>query len=621
MSNSSRSSLTRICSTTPGRVALALLTLVGVWLTATPVLARGLVRTLAAQEQEQAPAERGEHFDSPRDIGRAIYAYLEYQRGENPGGLERAAQVFDLRHRPAGQRRIEGEYLVERLTEILDRVQWIQPDGAPFASAAEVAGERTWSWTGSPQAKPAVEVRLGFVELEDLGWRIDRDTVDRLEGMWEEVHSLPRIEGLEDKPMTLGELVRSYVPDRLERGGLLLDTYQWIGLILLLALGFVLERILLFTFRPALRRVTKGEGTIYEELLGNFERPLGWVIATLVFLVGLPALDIEPKYRDTIELAASVVLAFGGVWSTYRLVDVFCWYLGQKASLTDNRFDDMLVPLVRRTLKVAVVIVGVVFVASRITSDLWGVFAGLSIGSLALGFAAKDSVENLFGTFTVLLDNPFKLGDFITVGDHTGTVEQVGFRSTRVRTVEDSLVTMPNSRFIASDIENWSQRRRRRVSTSLGVTYDTPAETMEAFCEGIRELIRRHPWTYKQDFHVWFENYGAASLDIKLIFYLDTLDYASFLRERHRLNLDILRIAGQLEVEFAFPTQTIHMAPGEPPPRTRTPADLEAAVAAGRKAGDELARRTRAPFGDGRPAPVRYDPSDPDAQGPLPPRP
>ncbi|HVS17230.1 MAG TPA: mechanosensitive ion channel family protein [Planctomycetota bacterium] len=620
MSTSSRSSLARLLETRPGRAALAVLALVGVWLSATPVLARGLVRTLAEQVDEAQVGE--ERFESPRAIGRAIYGFLEYQRGENPDGLARASQIFDLDHISAAQRGSEGANLLEtRLVPILDRVQLVGDDGAPFASEADVEGLSTWTWTGHPEASPDVDVRLVFARQSDGGWRIDRDTVGRLEVLWREVRDLPRLAELEDKPVSMQELVLRWVPDRLEQGGFLLDPYQWIGLVLLLAIGFVVERVLIFVFRPALRRVTKGEGTIYEELLGDFERPVGWVIATLVFLAGLPALGIEPRYRDTLELAASVVLAFGCVWATYRLVDVFSWYLERKASLTENRFDDMLVPLVRRTLKVAVVIVGVVFVASRITTDLWGVFAGLSIGSLALGFAAKDSVENLFGTFTVLLDNPFKLGDFVKVGNYIGTVEQVGFRSTRVRTIEDTLVTMPNSRFIASDIENYSQRRRRRVSASLSVTYDTPAETIEAFCEGIRELIRRHPWTFKEGFHVWFETYGAASLDIKLIYFLETLDYGTFLREQHRMNLDVLRIAAELEVDFAFPTQTIHMAPSTPVPRTRTPVDLESAVGAGRKAADELAKRTLEPFGGARPAPVRYDPTDPDAQGPLPPRP
>lgn len=627
MSNSSRSSLARLLETRAGRLACLALAALALWLAVTPAAARGLIAARLAQapaqlpEQVQEPKQtsRTQRFESPRDIGRALHDYLDSSRIPDTGTSRRAIEVFDLRDLPAARQRTQGQYLLLRLERILDRVQALAPDGAPFASEAEVGGD-TYSWTGRPPGRPDIAVRLGFERGED-GWHIDGDTVERLDALASSVEDLPRLAGLRDQPVSPAELLRHWVPDRLERGGFLLRSYQWIGLAALVLLALVFERVLLFLLRPLLKRVTKGEGSLYEELLGNFERPVGCVIGTLLFLAGLPVLDIEPRYRETLELGASVVLAVGGVWATYRLVDVVSWHLERRALRTDNRFDDMLVPLLRRTLKVLVLIVGVVFVASRLTTDLWGVFAGLSIGSLALGFAAKDSVENLFGTFTVLLDNPFKLGDLVKVGGYNGTIEQVGFRSTRLRTDQDTLVTMPNSRFIASDIENFSQRRRRRVEFVLGVTYDTPPHTLEAFCEGLRELVRRHPWSYKQDFQAWFENFGPVSLDVRLVCYLEGLDVATYQRERHRLSLDILRLAGELEVAFAFPTQTIHMAPEAPAARSRTPADLARAVAEGRRAGAELGRLALEPFGLERPGPVRFDPDLPDAQGPLPPRP
>jgi MscS family membrane protein len=612
MSNSSRSSLARLLEARSGRLALLALVLCGAWLTATPVLAR----SLAARSQDVEQAQAGEaRFASPREIGRVLYAV---QQGGRP---ERAAQVFELGHLSPAKRRSEGALLVEtRLSPILDRLVVLAPDGAPFEGEATLEGEPTWVWKESPPGRKDLEVRLGFVRMPDGGWRIDRDTVENLESAYAAVRDLPRLEGLEGKPVSLRELLRQWVPHGLKRGGFVLRGYQWIGLFVLVLLGIVIERVVLFALRPLLRRVTKGEGSIYDELLGDFERPVGWVLGTGVFLACLPVLDIEPRYRETLELSASVVLAVGGVWAAYRLVDVASWHLERRARLTANRFDDMLVPLLRRTLKVLVLIVGVVFVTSQLTTDLWGIFAGLSIGSLALGFAAKDSIENLFGTFTVLLDNPFKLGDLVKVGGYNGTIEQVGFRSTRLRTDQDTLVTMPNSRFIASDIENLSQRRRRRVGFVLGATYDTPPHTLEAFCEGLRELVRRHPWTYKHDFQAWFESFGPVSLDVRLVCFLECLDAATFQRERHRLNLDILRLAGELEVSFAFPTQTIHMAPEAPAARKRTPADLARAVAEGRRAGESLGRLALEPFGDERPGPVRFDPDVPDAQGPLPPR-
>ena len=491
----------------------------------------------------------------------------------------------------------------------------LDAEASTFAAADELEGLQSWSWTRSPPSRPDLVVRLGFARQPDGGWLIDRDTVARLEGYYQQLKDLPNVAGLEDKPLSSAELVRRWVPDQLEGGGFLLEGYQWIGLVVLVLLGVLVERVANLFLRPFLRRLSKRSGTIDEELLGNFERPVGALVATLVFLALFPALDLEPRYRELLVLAASFVLAVAGVWATYRLVDVLTWFMAQKAAQSDNRFDDMLVPLVRRTLKVLVVIVGVVFVASRITTDLWGVFAGLSIGSLALGFAAKDSVENLFGTFTVLLDNPFKLGDVVQVGDLIGIVEQVGFRSTRVRTFEDALITVPNSRFIASHIENLSQRRRRRVNLTLGLTYDTPPGKLEAFCEGVRELVRRSPITFKDFYHVWFTGYGASSLDVMVLFFVDTTDHATYLREQHRINLDVLRLAERLEVSFAFPTQTIHIARPEDLEHGDVPRDLAEALRGGRGAGDELSRSSYGPFEGQRPPPVRFEVDDPDALG------
>jgi MscS family membrane protein len=281
-------------------------------------------------------------------------------------------------------------------------------------------------------------------------------------------------------------------------------------------------------------------------------------------------------------------------------VDVLCGFLAAKAEKTTNKFDDMLVPLMRRTLKILISVIGLVFIASRLSEDVWHILAGLSIGSLAIGFAAKDSIENLFGTFTVLMDKPFQLGDWITVGDIDGSVEEVGFRSTRVRTFYNSVITVPNSRFISVHVDNMGERLHRRVKTTLSLTYDTPAEKVDAFCEGIRELLRQHPYTRKDTFYVYFNSWNSSSIDILLYAFLTTPDWGTELREKHRLFCDILRLAEKLEVGFAFPTQTIHLAKPEDLQHPGKPETSEAGVDLGREAAAAIARASLAGF-DGKP--------------------
>ena len=295
-----------------------------------------------------------------------------------------------------------------------------------------------------------------------------------------------------------------------------------------------------------------------------------------------------------------------------RLVDLFCGYLGRRAAATDNKFDDMLVPLLRRTLKFFVVVIGLVYIASKWTEDLWGLVAGIGIGSIAVGFAARDSIENLFGTFTVLLDKPFQVGDWILIGDLEGTVEDVGFRSTRIRTFYNSLISVPNRTFISSNVDNMGQRRYRRIREVLGLTYDTPPEKIEAFCEGVRRIIATHPYTRKDYYHVYFNGFGPSSLDVLLYCFVETPDWSTELREKHRLFADILRLAERLEVSFAFPTQTLHVAKPEDLEHPDRPASDVEGASTGRRAADEIVEKSLAPYGGSKPPPVMIggDPRD-----------
>jgi MscS family membrane protein len=256
------------------------------------------------------------------------------------------------------------------------------------------------------------------------------------------------------------------------------------------------------------------------------------------------------------------------VWAVFRLVDLFAANLEGWAQKTESRYDDLLVPLVRKTLKVLGTVFALVFVASNLGFNVTSLLAGVGLGGLAFALAAQDTVRNFFGSLTVVFDRPFKVGDWITVAGVEGVVEEVGVRSTRIRTFYNSLISLPNSNLINTHVDNYGERQYRRWNPSLGVTYDTPPEVLDAFCEGIRELIRNHPYTRKDYFHVYMKGFGASSLDIMVYMFFECPSWDVELQEKHRLILDILRLAQGLGVEFAFPTQTVHLqqeteSPGE----------------------------------------------------------
>ncbi|MHC4977332.1 MAG: mechanosensitive ion channel family protein, partial [Planctomycetota bacterium] len=212
---------------------------------------------------------------------------------------------------------------------------------------------------------------------------------------------------------------------------------------------------------------------------------------------------------------------------------------------------------------------------------------GLGIGGLAVAFAAKDTIENFFGSVAVIMDHPFQVGDWVVVEGVEGIVEELGFRSTRIRTFYNSQVTIPNATLVRATVDNYGRRKYRRFKADLNITYDTPPETIEAFCEGLRELIRLHPYTRK-DYHcVYFNNMGAHSLDILVYTFFEAPDWQTELRERQRFLLDVLRLAKQLGVEFAFPTQTLWVNPEDdnaPPPKAPATDASEQAQKLGRDA-------------------------------------
>jgi MscS family membrane protein len=233
--------------------------------------------------------------------------------------------------------------------------------------------------------------------------------------------------------------------------------------------------------------------------------------------------------------------------------------------------------MIRKSLKILILAFGLVFVADNLNVNISSLLAGLGLGGLAFALAAQDTVKNFFGSVTVLVDKPFAVGDFVRIGDIEGTVEEVGFRSTRMRTAYDSLITVPNANLISTNVDNMGARSWRRWRFNLQLDYDTPPEKIEALCEGIGELVRLHPSTRKDEVAASANDFSPTSIVVAVNVFFRAERLAEELRERHDLLLDILRLARGLGVRFAYPTQTLHVHPSEWTPAA--PDDSDDAVA------------------------------------------
>jgi MscS family membrane protein len=209
--------------------------------------------------------------------------------------------------------------------------------------------------------------------------------------------------------------------------------------------------------------------------------------------------------------------------------------------------------------------------------------AGLGLGGLAIALAAKDTIANFFGSIMIFIDKPFQIGDWVVIGSTEGIIEEVGFRTTRVRTFYNSLVTVPNAKVVDTAVDNYGARRYRRYHTTLSLTYDTPPEKLQAFLEAVRALIAGMPHMRKDYYLVEFKDFGESSLEVMLYCFMVVNDWSEEMRTRTQLNLEILRLGRELGVSFAFPTRTLHLETlaqlGESRPSHSGPREREELVA------------------------------------------
>lgn len=342
----------------------------------------------------------------------------------------------------------------------------------------------------------------------------------------------------------------------------ILKIWQWVGFILVLFISLVLSVILARLLISTLNVIIKRQDQVLNENDYDTDlliKPAHFLFLGWIGLIGLYPLQLSSQFMSTLVVVAKVLSYYGMVMLGWHGTNIFQRYLENMAQKTSNKFDDLLAPLISRTIKITVLIVGGFSIAEILKLPISSLLAGLGIGGIAIAMAAKDTIANIFGSLTVLVDRPFSIGDWVVIGDVEGTVEHLGFRSTRVRTFYNSLVTIPNAELLTAKIDNMGERSYRRIRTMLSLTYDTPPEKIEAFCEGVRDLIKKHPLTRKDYYHVYFNAFNESSLDILLYCFLKTPDWAEELKGKHDLFLSIISLAKKLNVEFAFPTRTLFL--------------------------------------------------------------
>ncbi|WP_194976569.1 mechanosensitive ion channel family protein [Aquiflexum lacus] len=394
--------------------------------------------------------------------------------------------------------------------------------------------------------------KLPLVYLEKTGreWKFSAFTVSQIEEMHRETY-----------PYGTDRLL-NFLPKLGNQVYLGLHFWQLAGLFILILLLFLSHKIITVLLDKVFLYVVVKLGYAY--VGKKYLLPVARV-TSIYLIVVISSLFIR-LLQLPIEVVAFVLKILNAAKPLiitivfYKIVDIVAMYFAKLADKTESTLDDQLVPLLRKTLKAFVVIVGTLFVLKEgLEVDIVPFLTGLSIGGLAFALAAQDTIKNFFGSIMIFIDKPFQVGDWITSGDVDGTVEEVGFRSTRVRTFRNSVMYIPNGKIADSTIDNHGLRHFRRFYTTLTITYDTPPQLIEVFVEGLRKIVDNHPNTRKNVYHIYFNNLSAYSQDIMFYIFFEVPNWAEELKCRHEILVSIVSLANGLGVRFAFPTQTLHM--------------------------------------------------------------
>jgi MscS family membrane protein len=543
-----------------------------------------------APRDETPPAEAAEADDaSDEDFGEPLGPADPFNRGTprgsmygyivaaREGDLERAAEYLDLRQLPPSEQG-EGPELARQLKGVLDRTLWVDfrtlsdtneghtDDGLP--PWQDRLGEIETS-------KGPVALLLQRVPREGDGvriWKVSSRTVARVPELYDEFGPV---------------LLESYLPPVFfDTIVLELALWEWLALAVLALASWAAAALVTSLTTLVLQRIVSARGGGTDaRILRLMGRPSRVALFVLFFASGHRALNFAVPVENALGIVERALLVLAGASFLFRVIDLGALNLHARA---EERGNAGLIPVIvpaQRLTKVLVVVIGLLAVLGTLGVNITAAVAGLGVGGIAVALAAQKTVENLFGGITLFADRPVAVGDFCRYGANVGTVEEIGLRSTRIRSLDRTIVTVPNSEFSNLSLENFAKRDRMRLFTMIGVRYETSPEQLRFLLARLREVLLAHPRVTDDPARVRFVGFGAYSLDLEVFAYVDTADWSEFLSIREDLYLRFMDAVAEAGTGFAFPSSTTYVGRDEglDEERTRT---AEEEVARWRERGE-----------------------------------
>lgn len=276
----------------------------------------------------------------------------------------------------------------------------------------------------------------------------------------------------------------------------------------------------------------------------------------------------EPEYLGLLTKTSLLVL---GLWAGFRILETSFRFARARFVSQGRVAAAAVLPLLQKVGKASLLVLAAILYLDNLGVNVSALLAGLGVGGLAVALAGQRTIENLFGGIMLVLDQPVRVGDFFRYGDKVGTVEDIGLRSVKVRTLDRTLVSIPNGSFSQMQLENFAARDRIWLSPTLGLRYETTAAQLQAVMKGLREVMLAHPKVDPDPARVRFTRFGAYSLDLEIFAYVKTSDFGEFLEVQQELYLQFMQVVEDCGSGFAFPSQTLYMGRdgGMPPPKPR----------------------------------------------------
>ncbi len=334
---------------------------------------------------------------------------------------------------------------------------------------------------------------------------------------------------------------------------------------LLLSFGLVLAAFISHNilakiiFKQLLKLAQKTKTEYDDRVILSLEIPVSYFIFTFGIYLAIIVFPLETEAHKIYTLAFKGISMFFVIWGILRLVDVASDVFQEtteKKGLSISGF----VPLIKKAVRAFIIILGIIIIIDNLGYSVSGFLATLGLGGAAFAFAAKDTIANLYGSVALALDRPFKVGDWITVGNQVdGDVEEIGLRSTKVRTWPKTVISIPNNVLANEIVNNWSRMPKRRVKQIIGITYDSSPENIEGLVEDIKKILMEDQGINNDFTLVNFNDFGESSLNLLVYYFTKTTAWLGYMNIKQRINIKIMHAVKERGLSFAFPTRTLNI--------------------------------------------------------------